>query len=298
MPDTVKDPRFADFPATFKGRVLRAGESDFAHTRQIWNMLRRDETPALIVQAADRNLDAVMAEAPRELAIALILLNAPPLPGIPDAVVGTPIVAMLVIYTGDLAEYEAATAGLWSLARPLVTQVAESTWTHANSIADPFEPAGRPQYLRGGYMSRIDADLANVALEQLASCPRTTPPSVNCLITLPILGGAIFDHPEDATAFSRTGAEWLYEVSAHWDDPADDTAHLDWVHETDELLRRWATPNAYINLTTHRGAEWLPRAYGTDEKWRRLVALKEAWDPNNRFAYNKNILAAAQELGS
>lgn len=476
MPDTVTDPRFADFPATFKGRVLRAGESDFASARLIWNMLRRDENPAVIAQAADRedvaiavayanetgvplaihsgghgidgmampgdalvldlsklkdidvdperrlvtiepgvllgeldaagqehglvvpagvvsdtgatglalgggighltrrfgatvdnivsiegitadgatvtasaeshpdlfwglcgaghnlavvtsitfrahpvgprvmsgmmyysaddapklfgNLDAVMAEAPRELSIALILLNAPPMPGLADSVVGTPVIAVLVIYTGDLARYEEATAGLRSLARPLVDEVTETTWAQANSIADPFEPPGRAQYLRGGYMSGIDADLAAVVLHQLASCPRTEPPSPNCLVTLPILGGAIFDRPEDATAFSRTGAEWLYEVSAHWDDPADDTAHLDWVHETDALLRRWATPNAYVNLTTHRGAEWLRRAYGTDEKWRRLVELKKAWDPDNRLAYNKNIRTAAEELGA
>lgn len=237
-------------------------------------------------------LDAAMADAPRELSIALILLHAPAVPGLPESVIGTPVVCMLVVYTGDLDDYERATAGLYSLARPLVDDVTRSTWTQANSLVDPFEPPGRRQYLLGGYLPRVDADLAKVALERLSMCPPPTSPHPSCLINMPILGGAIFDAPEDSAAFSRTGAEWLYEVSTHWDDPVDDDAYLSWLRKTDDELRRWASPNAYINLTAHRGDAWLPQAYGDKASWERLVRLKRTWDPDNRLAYNKNIRTA------
>jgi FAD/FMN-containing dehydrogenase len=45
--------KFADFPATFRGPTLRPGDRGYAESRQIWNMRRADDTPALIVQPLD-----------------------------------------------------------------------------------------------------------------------------------------------------------------------------------------------------------------------------------------------------
>lgn len=254
----------------------------------------------LIIYAADdaqkvfTGLDAVMAASPRELSVALIVLAAPPLPGLPNHIVGTPVLVALIIYTGDLAGYEPAMRGVRSLAVPLADLVQQSTWVEANSIVDPFEPAGRSQYLLGGYLPGINADMAKIALERIAAAPPSASPVPSCLITLPILGGALLDRPEDSTAFSRAGAEWLYEVSAHWEEPRDDDAYTGWVHDTESIFQRWASSNAYINLTGDRGPQWLRGAYGSQDKWSRIVALKRTWDPDNRLAHNKNVLDAAE----
>ena len=48
----------------------------------------------------------------------------------------------------------------------------------------------------------------------------------------------------------------------------------------------------------HRGAEWLRNLYGSEEKWKRIVALKQQWDPENRLSYNKNVTRALEPIAA
>lgn len=249
-----------------------------------------DDGPAVFA-----GIDAALAESPRELAVSLIALAAPPLPGLPDALVGTPVLVALIVWTGELARYDDAMRSTRELADPLADLVEPASWVRTNSIVDPFEPAGRRQHLLGGYLPAVDADLGRRIFEQVAAAPAVPGGPPSCLITLPVLGGALFDADEDSCAFSRVGAEWLYEVSAHWDSPDDDPAYVGWVAETDALFGPAASASAYVNLSGERDDRWLRGAYGSPAKWERLVELKRTWDPDNRFAYNKNILRAAAQ---
>lgn len=237
-------------------------------------------------------LDDALARSPRDLTVALLVLPAPPLPGLPESMIGSPIVISLIVYTGPLNEYEAAMSAVRELAAPLADMVGPSTWVQANSIVDPFEPAGRRFGLSGGYMSALNADVARIAVDAIATAPAPTPGLPGCLLTFPALGGALFDRDEDATAFSRTGAAWLYETAAQWDSPSRDDEHARWIDATMAALASHASTNAYVNLTADRGSEWLRSAYGSPEKWERIVQLKRTWDPDNRLSYNKNVLRA------
>ena len=238
-------------------------------------------------------LDAALASAPRELAITLNLLPAPPVPGLPTELIGTPVLLALVVYTGALDEYESAMAAMRALATPLTDLVQRTSWIEANRIVDRFAPPGRSQYLIGGYLQGVNAQIAQIALDRIAAAPPARGPRPSCLVTLPGLGGALLDVAEDATAFSRSGAQWLFEVIAQWDSPGDDDEYVAWVHDTVAVLQPWASTNAYVNLTADQGPAWLRGAYGSPEKWQRIVELKQSWDPDNLLAYNKNVRRAA-----
>lgn len=254
----------------------------------------------LMVFAADDapvifdGIDEVMDSAPRELSCNFLVLLAPPLPGLPDFIVGTPILVALIVYTGSVESYPAAISGLFALATPLADMVAPSTWLEANSIVDAFEPPGRRQYMVGGYLSGLNADIARKAIAAIAASPRPKSPLPSCLITFPVLGGALLDVDEDSAAFSRTGAQWLFEVASEWDERADDAQYAPWVDETIADFTTDLAANAYTNLTADRGAEWLRGAYGSPEKWNRIVELKRTWDPDNRLSYNKNVTRAVE----
>jgi len=255
-------------------------------------------TSGLVIFSADDapkifdGIDAVMENAPRALSCNFLVLLAPPLPGLPDFIVGTPILVALVVYTGSLESYADAIAGVFELAKPLADMVAPSTWLEANSIVDAFEPPGRRQYMVGGYLGGLNAEIARLALAAIAGSPRPKSPLPSCLITFPVLGGALFDKDEDSAAFSRTGAEWLFEVASEWDSGADDAEYAPWVDETMAVFTPYLASNAYTNLTADRGAEWLRGAYGSEAKWQRIVELKRTWDPHNRLSYNKNVTRA------
>jgi FAD/FMN-containing dehydrogenase len=237
-------------------------------------------------------LDEAMSHAPRELAMTPVVMPAPPLPGLPEQMIGSPIVLALFVYTGPLDDYEAAVSGVRALADPLADLVRPSTWLEANALVDPQAPPGRRQHSGGGYLPAMTAEVAGIALERVGSSPTPPSPAPSCLITFPMLGGALGDVDENSTAFSRSGAAWLCEVCGQWDSATSDDEYVGWVDDTVTILAPHSATNGYVNLTADRGGDWLRGVYGSPEKWERIVALKRAWDPDNRLCHNKNVLRA------
>ncbi|EFY91683.1 FAD linked oxidase-like protein [Metarhizium acridum CQMa 102] len=255
----------------------------------------------LIIYAIDdaagvlAQLDAVMRRAPRELTIYPVALPAPPLPGLPGHMVGVPILVLIVVYTGAPDGYEAAMAGVRSLAAPLADMVRPASWLETNSILDVLAPPGRRQRQpgRGGYLGGITAEVAGVIVAGVRAAPAATSPGPSVAIALPCLGGANFDFPEDSTAYSRRGANWMWEVLGMWDTPDRDAEFERWVDGVMAAMTPFSLRNGYVNLSIDRGPEWLRNLYGSEEKWARICALKKAFDPHNRLRYNKNVARAA-----
>ncbi|KAG6001988.1 hypothetical protein E4U21_003601 [Claviceps maximensis] len=260
-----------------------------------------DVMSGLVVYAVDdavavlSQLDQVLAAAPRELTLYPVVLPAPALPGLPAELTGVLVLVLIVVYTGLLPAYEKAIAGLWSpTPQPLVDLVSPSTWLATNSILDVLAPFGRRQQSRGGYLAAITPQIAHTAVRQVMTAP--TPddaalPSV--AIAFPCLGGAALDVDEASKALSRKGARWMWEVLGQWDGQHDDEEYMAWVDGVMTELNPFSLDNGYVNLSTDRGAPWLRRLYGSREKWDRLCALKNQFDPHNRLRYNKNIRRAA-----
>ncbi|KJK82434.1 hypothetical protein H634G_02628 [Metarhizium anisopliae BRIP 53293] len=112
-------------------------------------------------------------------------------------------------------------------------------------------------------------------------------------IALPCLGGANLDFPEDSTAYSRRGANWMWEVLGMWDTPDKDAEFVRWVDGVMAAMTPLSLRNGYVNLSCDQGPEWLRNLYGSRDKWARICALKKAFDPHNRLRYNKNVARAA-----
>jgi FAD/FMN-containing dehydrogenase len=239
-------------------------------------------------------IDEVLANSPRELTLYPVVLPAPPLPGLPEAMIGVPIFVLIVVYTGALDAYESAMSHTRALGQPLADMVHPSSWLEANSILDVLAPPGRRQHSRGGYLPGMTAEIGEIVVARAMNTPAPTGPGPSCAVAFPLLGGALFDGDEDAMAFSRTGAEWLWETLGQWDPVESDAEYDAWVDGTMDALTPYSLKNGYVNLSTDRGAEWLRGLYGSEEKWKRLVALKQEWDPDNRLSHNKNIIRALE----
>ncbi|KAG5978557.1 hypothetical protein E4U55_006064 [Claviceps digitariae] len=249
-----------------------------------------DDAVAVLTQ-----LDQVLAASPRELTFYPVVLPAPALPDLPKEVKGVPILALIVVYTGCLSAYAEAIAGLRALTpQPLADTVSPSTWLATNSTLDVLALPGRRQQSRGGYLAAITPQIAQRVVDQIMAAPApedVARPSV--VIAFPCLGGAVLDVDENSMAFSRKGARWMWEVLGQWDSQHQDDEYLVWVDDVMTALNPFSLDNGYVNLSTDRGALWLRRLYGSREKWERLCALKNQFDPHNRLCYNKNIRRAA-----
>lgn len=112
----------------------------------------------------------------------------------------------------------------------------------------------------------------------------TSPASV---LIMGAWGGAVADVPEDATPIGGRSASWFYHCYGIWTD-AEDDRHIDWVRGTADALRPWAAPGIALNFVSAVDDGRVRETFGT-EKHRRLVALKDEYDPENVFARNQNV---------
>lgn len=246
-------------------------------------------------------IDEIMLTASRDLTLYPVILPAPPLPGLSEQIIGAPIFVLLVVFIGDIAQYEQAMAGVRPLAQPLVDGVHLSTWIETNSLLDMFAPPGRRQHNRAGYLAAIKPEIARIAVDLVSNAPTPTGPGPSVAIAFPCLGGACLDFDEDSAVFSRQGAYWLWEAFGQWDPPEKDTEYMGWVDGVMDALNPHSLRTGYVNLSTDRGPEWLRNLYGSLKKWERICALKAEFDPQNLLSYNKNIAraqAAAAVLGA
>ncbi|MDQ4046927.1 MAG: BBE domain-containing protein, partial [Actinomycetota bacterium] len=98
--------------------------------------------------------------------------------------------------------------------------------------------------------------------------------------------------PEEATAFPNRSARYWLNVYGFWQDPSEDERLTAFARKAYELMRPFSEHGEYVNFLGaelgHQGSNAARQAYGR-EKYRRLVALKDRYDPRNLFRHNHNI---------
>lgn len=245
-------------------------------------------------QAADvlAELPAHMATAPRELGLLASIAPAPALPMLPPEAHGKPVLVLVPVFTGDPATADEVTAPLAALGRPAANLVTKMPWPRANSMLDAVAPYGQRMNLRGGYLPELSAEAVDTLLRHAATAPSA--PGAATVINLWCMGGAISeDVAEDAMAFSREGAAWLWEAVSMWDAAEHDPRYEQSAKRITEAMRPHALASGYSNLTDDQGEEWRRGVHGSEAKYRRLQAVKAIWDPDNLLRFNKNIAPTA-----
>ena len=100
------------------------------------------------------------------------------------------------------------------------------------------------------------------------------------------VGQAIAAVPGEATAFSHRDARYIFHPISIWADSANDERMIAANRAFTAAIRPYTTGATYLNFTAE--GDRVHDGYG-DDKYARLVALKDAYDPANRFRLNQNI---------
>jgi FAD/FMN-containing dehydrogenase len=96
--------------------------------------------------------------------------------------------------------------------------------------------------------------------------------------------------PEGGAAFGQRGATWNASAIGMWESPADDGAGISWVRTLVDPLEPVSYSGAgYVNYSPPDETEDRVRAVFGAERWERLVAVKQRYDPDNLFRFNHNI---------
>jgi FAD binding domain/Berberine and berberine like len=233
-----------------------------------------------------RNFRDVMARAPREVAGGVILMTAPPAPFVPADLQGRPAVSVFLAYFGDPSDGCDALAELRDYGDPAVDTVGPLSYQALQTLTDPGNPPGRRNY----WHSDLFADLPDPVIDTLVDRANRATSPASVMILAPS-GGAVADVPEDATPIGGRSANWYYHCYGIWSD-TEDNQHISWVNATAESLRPWTTAGMALNFFTDVDDARIRSAFG-EKKYRRLVALKNRYDPENTFRRNQNVRPSA-----
>jgi FAD/FMN-containing dehydrogenase len=231
-----------------------------------------------------RAYQRLTAEAPRALAVWLVLLRAPAAPFVPEAWHGQRICAMAVCYSGDLDDADGVLAPIRALGNPVVDLLREQPYAQLQSYLDATEPKGSHYYWKTEFVAGLSDDLLSNVRRLFAECPIP-----EAQLGFLHLGGALNEHAWDDGAVGNRDARFALGVNGMWepDEPnADDFRQ--WIREAWQQLRPFSTGGNYINFQTADDDEQRVRAtYGAN--FERLVQVKKKHDPGNLFRVNRNI---------
>jgi FAD/FMN-containing dehydrogenase len=230
--------------------------------------------------------------APEEVCTALGILLAPPEPFVPPKIQGTPVLGVLAMYAGDPDEGEEVLRPLkQEIGPPAIDLIDRIPYMAFQAIVDPFSPRGWLNYHRGEHLASFPDEAIDAYVEHGA---RVASPMSQSIVFRH--GGAISRVPEDATASSHRDAPYMWHPIAAWSDPADTEREIAWVRQSSAAIAPFTTGGVYLNFEQDEGEHHVRAGYSPD-KYARLVALKDRYDPENLFRINQNIAPSVEVAG-
>jgi FAD/FMN-containing dehydrogenase len=226
---------------------------------------------------------AAAAAAPEALSTIANIMKAPPMPMVPEAWHGKPIILGLLVWSGEPAAGERAIAPFRALAEPIFDMVGPKPYP----AMYPAEGMQFPAFsTRTQFLDRVDAPEAETILAGLEVST-----AMMASTQLRVLGGAMARVPASATAFAHRNAKIMANVTAVYRDPAQAPAHAGWVDRLAAALRQ-GVARSYTGFMADEGAAGVRAAY-PGPTWDRLAAIKARYDPDNLFRLNQNVPPAA-----
>ncbi|ADB50352.1 FAD-binding oxidoreductase [Conexibacter woesei] len=233
---------------------------------------------------------ALTVASPPELTSFLMLMRAPAAPFVPAGWHGERVCAMTVCFSGDPREAEEALAPLRALGDPVVDLLREQPYTELQSSLDETEPKGLHYYWKTDYAAELSDELLRTLRELFAACPIP-----DAELGILQLGGALREHADADGAVGNRDARYAIGALGMWgpDEPAAD-AHRRWIRAAWERFRPFTTGATYINFqTADEGPDRIRASYGRN--FDRLVEIKRAYDPENLFRSNRNLIASVAD---
>jgi FAD/FMN-containing dehydrogenase len=231
--------------------------------------------------------DAV-ADAPDELSTAGFVWSFPVIDELPEHLRGAPHAGVVGMWAGDPAEGERATRALRELATPLLDMSGPVEYGEFQRSLDPFFPAGVRRYWKALYLDGFSDETIHTTADW-----SNRRPSNDTLIIVRHCGGAISRVPAEETAFGDRSSEWMLSIDSTWHDPADDDINVAYTRAFYDAALPYSDGTTYFNFPGQfeEGDAAVRASYGANHA--RLARVKAAYDPQNVFRLNQNILPAA-----
>lgn len=149
---------------------------------------------------------------------------------------------------------------------------------------DATVPPGLHSYWKSVYLP----DLSPGAIEAIVEYGASMTSPLSHLHVMQLGGAASRVGEEDTVCGQRTMGFECY-LEPIWAKPHEADRHIAWVRNAWSTLQAFSSGVGYLNRSSDVEEQaGLQRAYGM-QKYQRLVALKDKYDPTNFFRLNHNI---------
>ncbi|GBF06761.1 FAD linked oxidase domain protein [Deinococcus aerius] len=255
---------------TVLGGLVMYPVRDAAHARQLLSEYAR-----------------IAGSAPDDLSTQGLLVAAPPLPFIPEELVGKPLVVVSLCYSGDLTEGERVVSPLRTLAEPLLDTVAPMPYSGLLEMP-PYGQAGDHGFhhaLRAAFLKELPEEFFGALTDSALGAGHP-----GMLIQLRMLGGEMSRVPASSAAFAHRDKAAILMISHITPVGAPPEVEA-WGQRATEAVFAAVRPLAsgtYGNFLSV-GEEDRVREVFPGSTHARLAALKAEYDPENVFARNANV---------
>lgn len=236
------------------------------------------DAPAILAHFAD-----YVRTAPREFGGFPAFQIAPPLPFVPEDRAGEPFMAVIFCYNGPSSEGEEIIQGFRDVAKPVAEMTGPMPYAALNGAFDGLVPPGLQHYWKAAFLDELTPESVAAHMEH---GPRV--PTVNSTVHFYPINGACHDVASDATAFGHRDANFALVIAGMWPDPTQNIANTAWVKDYYAAIEPFSQPGGYINFASQDDQPKVSSNYGAN--YDRLRAVKRAYDPDNVFHLNQNIV--------
>jgi FAD/FMN-containing dehydrogenase len=236
------------------------------------------------------------AELPDEMTTAVAFMNIPPRPSLPKPLQGQSVIVVKGCFCGEkLSDAEELFRPVREgFGAPIMDTFKALPVAAMDAISmDPVDPMGVIQH------AEMLSDLSPEAVDALVRVAGAGSGSPLIMLEVRRLGGALARHPERLHPLGGGGARFsLNAIGATFTPEMGErvNAHLSRLFEA---TRPYRTGETILNFMEVDPAEDRVRAAYPSDDWARLVALKDEYDPENLFRFNRNIppSSSATEAG-
>lgn len=238
-------------------------------------MLILPATPVVIAQCI-----AIASSAPAELSGIFNVMPTFPMPFVPSEYHGKLSVMAMLMYAGGAAEGEKVIAPFRALAKPYADTVKAMRY---KDMFPPEQGEFHPTAVsRNMHLNRVDEALATTVLEWIEKLDAPMK-----ALQLRVLGGAMADVSEDATAYAHRKQPIMANIAAFYETEDQKQKHQEWVDGFANAISQ-GEKAAYVGFLSPVENDRIADAYPS-KTLERLREVKHQYDPENLFHLNSNV---------
>ena len=197
---------------------------------------------------------------------------------------GQPVIMIALCYCGESpGEGERLIAPVRKFGPPVADLIQPMSYLDLTTMIDATSPAGRHYYEKSSSLK----ELSDEVIERIAHYGSTVTSPLTLMLIQHVHGDVCRIAPTETAVSTLRTEFYVMTIMSMWEhDEAQ--RHIEWTRAFWTALEPFATSGVYINyLGGDEKEERVRASYGVN--YEQLLALKNAYDPDNLFRMNQNI---------